>query len=121
MSKNACFYMLIKYAIHPILLPMNIDLLISKTQDVGLVTTGKFDSIITAAIFDHETQMISLEMGEIMDTMHLNIPVSEEFLNYIKQRTFLYMIGTDKTHIHEAYRIPLMHINDVKQDNVGEW
>jgi len=100
---------------------MNIDLLISKTQDIGLVTTGKFDSVVTAAIFDHETQLMSLEFGETMDTMNLNVPISDDFVNYIKQRSFLYMIGTDKTHIHEAYRIPLMHINDVKADKVGEW
>jgi hypothetical protein len=100
---------------------MNIDLLISKTHDVGLVTSGKFDSIVTAAMFDHETQSISLEFGETMDTMHLNVPIAEDFVNYIKQRTYLYMIGTDKSFIHEAYRIPLMHINDTKADKVGEW
>ena len=100
---------------------MDIDLLINKTNDVGLVTTGKFDSTVTAAIFDHEALQISLEFGETMDSMYLNIPVSEDFVSYLTQKSHLFMIGTDKVHIHEAYKIPLMHVNDFKNSNVGEW
>ena len=100
---------------------MNIDLLLSKQHDLGLVFTGKFESTVTAAIFDHETHYISLEFGETMDSMVLNVPVSDDFINYMVQKPYLYMIGTDKTHIHEAYRIPLMHVNDAKASDVGEW
>ncbi len=100
---------------------MNIDLLISKTQDVGLVTTGKFPSTVTAAIVDHETQEISLEFGETMDSMALNIPVAEDILPYLNNRNGLYIIGTDKVHIHEAYRVPIMHLNNMKSHDVKEW
>ena len=101
---------------------MEIDLLISKTHDVGLVTTGKFESPVTAAIYDHETGVISLEFGQTMDTLELNIPVAGDFAAYLAQRSFLFMIGTDRAHIHEAYRVPLMHVNDYKSDEtIGEW
>lgn len=100
---------------------MNIDLLISKNNDVGLVTTGKFDSTVTAVMLDHETQEISLEFGETMDSMPLNIPVAEDMMNYLNNRTSLFIIGTDKTHIHEAYRVPIMHLNNLKSRDVGEW
>lgn len=100
---------------------MDIDLLISKSQDVGLVTTGKFDSPVTAAIFDHATRHLSLEFGQTMDTLNLNIPVGEDLVPYLTQRSHLFMIGTDRSHIHEAYRIPLMHVNDNNDPSVGEW
>ena len=100
---------------------MNIDLLISKTHDVGLVTTGKFDTKVTAVMVDHGTQEISLEFGETMDSMPLNIPVGEDLMPYIRNRNGLYIIGTDKTHIHEAYHVPIMHMNLKDTANVGEW
>lgn len=100
---------------------MNIDLLISKTQDVGIVTTGKFESTVTAAIFDHETLQMSLEFAETMDSMDMNIPIAEDIAPFLAQRNNLFVIGTDKVHIHEAYQIPLMHMNDIQTKNVGEW
>jgi hypothetical protein len=100
---------------------MDIDLLVNKTDDVGLVATGKFESRVTAAIFDHETQSMSLEFGETMDSMDLNIPIGEDLIPYLTQRQYLFMIGTDLKHIHEAYRIPLMHVNNLRDSNVAEW
>jgi hypothetical protein len=101
---------------------MNIDLLINKTHDVGIVTTSKFESRVTAAIFDHQTHELSLEFGATMDSLALNIPVSFDFVPYLAQRGLLFFIGTDKTLIHEAYQIPLMHINDMAIENPnGEW
>jgi hypothetical protein len=100
---------------------MDIDLLISKTDDVGIVSTGKFDSPVTAAIFDHDTQLVSLEFGETMDTLVLNVPVGEDMVPYLIQRNYLFIIGTDKKHIHEAQRIPLMHVNNLLHHDVGEW
>lgn len=100
---------------------MDIDLLISKTDDICLVATGRFESPVTAAIFDNQSHKISLEFGETMETMDLNVPVGEEFVPYLAQRVSLYIIGTDKTHIHEAYQIPLMHVNDYSNDTAGEW
>jgi hypothetical protein len=97
-------------------------LLISKTQDVGIVTTSKFDSPVTAAIFDHKSRQISLEFGETMDSLMLNIPVAEDLINYIINRSNLFIIGTDRELIHEARQIPLMHINDVnKVPSKGGW
>lgn len=100
---------------------MNIDFLISKTQDVGIVTTGKFPSKVTAVMYDHETMEMSLEFGETMDSMSLNIPLAEEYKSYLNNRSGLYIIGTDKVHIHEAYRAPIVHLNQNKDSDVGEW
>lgn len=102
---------------------MDIDLLISKTNDICLVATGRFNSTVTAAIFDNESHKLSLEFGETMETMDMNIPVSEEFVPYLIQRQNLFIIGTDIKHIHEAYQIPLMHINDyaAEEQSQGEW
>lgn len=100
---------------------MNIDLLISKTHDVGLVTTGKFESTVTAIMLDHETQELSLEFGETMDSMSMNIPVGDDLIPFMRNRNSMFIIGTDKVHIHEAYNVPLMHLNDAKAQDIGEW
>lgn len=100
---------------------MNIDLLVSKNHDIGLVTTGKFESAVTAVMLDHETNEISLEFGETMNSMPLNIPVADDIMAYMNNRNSLFIIGTDKTHIHEAYRVPIMHINNLKSRDVKEW
>jgi len=100
---------------------MDIDLLINRTDDVGLVATGKFEARVTAAIFDHETHELSLEFGETMDSMPLNIPLADDLVPYLVQRTRIFMIGTDTKHIHEAYAIPLMHVNNFKNVDVGDW
>ena len=101
---------------------MDIDLLMNKNNDFGLVATGKFDSVISGAIFDHDTHTLSLEFGETMDTMDLNVPIAEDFFNLLGNKNHIFLIGTDKRHIHEAYRIPLMHVNNHKNNgDVGEW
>ncbi|PCI00723.1 MAG: hypothetical protein COB76_02880 [Alphaproteobacteria bacterium] len=100
---------------------MDIDLLINKNKDVGLVATGKFDSPVSGIIFDHQTQSLSLEFGQTMETLDLNVPISEDFIPHIAHKNHLFLIGTDKRHIHEAYRVPLIHVNDYKDKNVEEW
>lgn len=101
---------------------MDIDLLISKTNDVGLVTTGKFEARVSGAIFDHETHSLSLEFAETLDSMTLNVPVADDFVPYLVQKSHIFLVGTDKRHIHEAYRIPLMHVNDyTANEEIGEW
>ena len=100
---------------------MNIDLLQNKDGDFGLVSTGQFESPITGIIFDHEALSLSLEFGEAHDSMLLNVAVDETYTNALSQKTQLYIIGTDKKHIHEAYSAPLMHINDMQNNDVGEW
>ena len=101
---------------------MNIDLLINKTHDVGIVTTSKFESRVTAAIFDHQTHEISLEFGATMDSLTMNIPVAYDIVPDLVQRGSLFFIGTDRELIHEAYQIPLMHVNDMAaKPTQGEW
>lgn len=100
---------------------MDIDLLISKNNDVGLVVTGRLPSTVSGAIFDHETRTLSLEFGEIMESMVLNVPVADDFIPRMTHKNHMYLVGTDRQHIHEAYRVPLIHINDYAQDDVGEW
>jgi len=100
---------------------MNIDLLKNKAGDFGLVSTGQFDAAISAVIFDHDSFTLSLEFNEEHDSMTLNVAVDAMYHNDLTDKTHLYIIGTDKTHIHEAYSVPLMHVNDIQDNNIGEW
>jgi hypothetical protein len=100
---------------------MDIDLLLNKNKDIGLVSTGKFEARVSGAIFDHATHSLSLEFGETMDTLDLNVPVGDDLIDYLSNRNHIFLIGTDKKHIYEAYRIPLMHVNDYSEETAGEW
>lgn len=100
---------------------MEIDLLINKEKDLGLVSTGKLPDKISGIIFDHQTRTLSLEFGATMDSLDLNVEVDDEFIPFLTDANYLFYIGTDKTHIHEAYRVPLAHVNDLSDDMIGEW
>ena len=91
---------------------MDIDLLINKMNEVGLVASGQFDSTVSAAIFDHIDRTITLEFGETMDSMPLNIIVGDDFVPYLRQTGYLHLIALEKKKIIEARQIPLMHVND---------
>lgn len=96
---------------------MDIDLLINKMNDVGLVTSGKFESTISAAIFDHTERSLTLEFGETMDSLQLNVLVGEEFIPYLRQTGYLHLIALEKKRIVEARQIPLMHVNDFADED----
>lgn len=96
---------------------MDIDLLINKSHEVGLVATGAFDSPVSAAIFDHIAQTITLEFAETMDSLSLNITVAPDFIPYLVQTGYLHLILVEKKKIVEARQIPLMHVNDFSNED----
>lgn len=96
---------------------MDIDLLINKMNEVGLVASDKFDSTVSAAIFDHIERTITLEFGETMDSMELNVVVGDEFIPYLRQTGYLHLIALEKKKIVEARQIPLMHVNDFDEED----
>ena len=100
---------------------MNIDFLMNKEGDFGLVTTGRFEAPVSGVIFDHENLTISLEFGATMDSMTLNVPVDAMYKDKLSLKNHVFMVGTDKKHIHEAYTVPLLHVNDFKNNDTGEW
>jgi len=99
---------------------MDIDLLINKMNEVGLVASEKFDSTVSAAIFDHVDRTITLEFGETMDSMPLNIVVSDDFVPYLRQTGYLHLIVLEKKKIVEARQIMLMHVNDFDEEELVE-
>jgi hypothetical protein len=100
---------------------MNIDLLVNKDGDFGLVATGRFDNKISGVIFDHKDYLLSLEFSETMETMALNVPVDPSYVSQLATKQRLHMIGTDKKLIHEAYSVPLYHVNDSKTTSESDW
>ena len=62
-----------------------------------------------------------LNLVKLWTRWFLNVPVCEEIVPYLTQRNHMFVIGTDKKHIHEAFRIPLMHVNNLLNSEVGEW
>lgn len=100
---------------------MNIDLLVNKDGDFGLVSTGRFESKVSGVIFDHDNYLLSLEFAETMESMTLNIPVDPSYVETMAEKQHMHIVGTDTHLIHEAYSVPLYHVNDKSSTPEGDW
>lgn len=100
---------------------MNIDLLMNKDGDFGLVATGRFAAKVSGVIFDHKELQLSLEFADMMESMILNVPVDPDYTDRLSRKSKMHVVGTDKKLIHEAYSVPLYHVNDSQADAESEW
>ncbi len=90
---------------------MNIDLLLTKNGDAGLVCDGAFESPVAGVIFDAEMRQVTLEYANL-ETTEMNIPVEDGIAESLLW-AFALQVGVivdDK--IQETRQVPLMHLND---------
>lgn len=90
---------------------MDIDLLLTKDNEAGLIADSNLVKKVAGVIFTGQTGTLTLEYVD-MDYLDLNIPVEKEFLQ-IFDYCFLIHIGAfQKGHIAQAYQVPLMIADD---------
>lgn len=85
---------------------MRIDLLVSKRNELGLLSDTKFDSPISAVIFDEEKFTVFLEFGETMDSIECNIPISFDFLEAFEEAEEILIGVTNNKMITDAKAVP---------------
>jgi hypothetical protein len=88
---------------------MELDLLINKTGEYGIVTTHQFEAKPSAAFFDHDTLRLSLEFSETMDSVPLNVTVALDHAEALILRNQIYFVVYEGDFIVMAETIPLIH------------
>ena len=59
---------------------MQIDLLATRSGELGILANGSFSSDVSGVIFDVAERSLTLEFGASMDSLKLNCPVGEDFV-----------------------------------------
>ncbi|MBU0800527.1 MAG: hypothetical protein KKA05_05925 [Alphaproteobacteria bacterium] len=90
---------------------MNIDLLLSQSGQMGLVSDRAFDSPVAGVMFDGLTGTISLEFGDA-EPLDLNIPVEQEFGARLELMLDIYVGTIEEGRITESRRVPIVLLND---------
>lgn len=91
---------------------MNIDLLIGKNGQSGLLCSRAFKSVPIGAIFDAQMRAIILEFEGDNDPFHLNITVEERFCEKLLADHAIHAAFLDGDMIGESIEMPLMYLND---------
>ena len=90
---------------------MNIDLLMTRQGDAGLVCDGAFESPVAGVMFDAETRQITLEYANL-DTTDLNIPVEDDIADALLWAMSMQIGVIEEGQIQDNRQVPLMLLND---------
>lgn len=91
---------------------MDIDLLIGKHGQSGLLCRGGFKSSPMGAIFDVQTREITLEFDEDREPFHLNISVEERFCENLLTDRAMFVAFVQGDDIADSLEVPLLYLND---------
>lgn len=95
---------------------MQIDLLATPRGEVGLVSNSSFDSEVSGVIFDVAERSLTLEFGASMDSLRLNVPISEDFVAYLKAAPYLHICAVERGRMTYAAQAPLMKVSVDNED-----
>ena len=98
---------------------MQIDLLSTGGGELGLVSNRTFDSQVSGIIFDVGEQSLTLEFGASMDSLKLNIPVSDDFMVQMKASQYLHVCTVEKGRMTFAAQVPVMKVSVNDDDFSG--
>ena len=87
---------------------MHIDLLRAHKGALGLLADAAFDEEISGVIFDQDLCQLTLEFGESMDSLPLNIPVAHDFIADVNRETQLHIGTVQKGRITHASLVSLI-------------
>lgn len=98
---------------------MQIDLLSTSGGEAGLVSNRTYDSQVSGIIFDVGEQSLTLEFGQSMDSLKLNIPVADDFVDTLKSSHYLHVCAVEKGRMTYAAQVPLMKVSVDEDDFAG--
>jgi hypothetical protein len=95
---------------------MQIDLLSTPRGELGLVGNVAFKNEVSGVIFDVGERSLTLEFGKSMDSLRLNIPVSEDFVDTLKKASYMHVCALEKGRMAYAQQVPLMKVSNEDDD-----
>ena len=99
---------------------MNIDLLITQHNEVGLLCDQSFEGPMSGAIFDAETGEMTIEFGDAGEAYHLNIPVEDGFRDTLLFAQQLQVGMLENGLIAQSLQVPLLYLNDPYGSEFGQ-
>lgn len=90
---------------------MNIDLLITKEGEAGLIASENLVKKAAGILIDTETGTLSIEFAD-MDHLDLNIPVEDRLARALDGNAQLHIGAVKNGNIAQAYQVPLMFSDD---------
>lgn len=90
---------------------MQIDLLISSKNEVGILSDTEFETDPSGVIFDGLEHSLTLEFSQTYDSMEMNVPLSDEVVDIITSVSFIHVGVMSRGRILKAAQLPLMHVN----------
>ncbi len=91
---------------------MNIDLLIGKQGQSGLLCSGPFALQPLGVIFDALARELIVEFTDGGDPLHLNISVEERFSEKLLLDHSVFIAAAQAGEITESLEVPLVYLND---------
>lgn len=71
---------------------------------------------ISGVIFDVGERSLTLEFGATMDSMKLNIPVADDFVDTLKKSSYLHVCAVERGRMSYAIQAPLMKVSTDEDD-----
>lgn len=99
---------------------MNIDLLITQHNEVGLLCDRPFEVSMSGAIFDAETGEMTIEFGDSGEAYHLNIPIEDNFRDTLLFAQQLQVGMLENGLIAQSLQVPLLYLNDPYGSEFGQ-
>jgi hypothetical protein len=90
---------------------MEIDLLTTPHGELGLISNTAFRSEVSCIIFDVAERSLTLESGESMDSLKLNVPVGEDFTPLLRNAELIHICAIEKGRMAYAKQVPLVKVS----------
>lgn len=90
---------------------MNIDLLLTKNGEAGLVCDQAAGSPVAGIMFDSDTGLMSIEYTEL-DPLDMNIPLDDSYIETLYYATSIQIGTIIDGEIRESRQVPILLLND---------
>lgn len=84
-----------------------------------MVANAAFTSDVSVVIFDVAERSLTLEYGETMDSMKLNVPVGEDFVPWLVASDHMHLCAIEKGRMTYANQIALVKVSMDEDDVVA--
>jgi|GEM_PF-1120724 len=95
---------------------MQIDLLGTPDGVVGLMGNHAFETPVSGVIFDVAERALTLEFGQSMETLRMNIPVGENFVEQLKTSPSIHIAAVERERMVQASQVLLMKVSVEDED-----
>ena len=95
---------------------MQIDLIGTPDGVIGLMGNHSFETPVSGVIFDVAERSLTLEFGKSMETLRMNIPVGEDFVDHLKTSSSIHIAAVERERMVQASQVMLVKVSVEDED-----